>query len=217
MLTDTQIERNKSRYISLLKEIKRDGALIDDLINTLEQSDFFIAPASTQYHNSFKGGLCDHCLHVYDELSKIVSMEYDTEVLTGDSIVKIEEQHPYDNESLIVVALLHDLAKMDYYEVTTRNTKDENGNWIQVPFIKVREAKDRFLYGSHGANSKYIAESFIPLTTEEAAAILNHMGGKESSAVTLDGDLSGIYNRYQLALYLHVADMLATFHDEKLF
>ena len=33
MLTDTQIERNKSRYISLLKEIKRDGALIDDLIN----------------------------------------------------------------------------------------------------------------------------------------------------------------------------------------
>ena len=102
-----------------------------------------------------------------------------------------------------------------FYTITF--DRDENGNWIQVPFIKVREAKDRFLYGSHGANSKYIAESFIPLTTEEAAAILNHMGGKESSAVTLDGDLSGIYNRYQLALYLHVADMLATFHDEKLF
>ena len=64
MLTVEQIEQNKQTFISILRSIKRDGANIEGMIYKLEHSDFFDAPASVQYHNSFKGGLCQHSLNV---------------------------------------------------------------------------------------------------------------------------------------------------------
>ena len=45
-------ENIKQQYLDLLKTVKREG--IDDLINFLEKSDFFKAPASTRFHGSLK-------------------------------------------------------------------------------------------------------------------------------------------------------------------
>lgn len=216
MLSMDKIASNKKRFISLLKQIKRPDCLIDELITKLENSDFFRAPASTQYHCAFEGGLCQHSLNVYDQLKKLVNMEYPKFIASEDGEMKEVDNYvcPISDDSIIITALLHDLSKMNFYETTTRNVKDEKGNWVQVPFIKVREAKDRFLYSTHGTNSEYMVGRFIPLTLEESVAIINHMGGMDSGAVSFDGGLSQIYNRYQLALLLHCADMLATFHDE---
>ena len=45
----------KEKFLELLRTVKRDG--IEDLINFLEKSDFFKAPASTRFHGNYEGGL----------------------------------------------------------------------------------------------------------------------------------------------------------------
>ena len=223
MLTDEQISKNKEKFIQLLKTIDREGSDIDGLIKKLEHSDFFVAPASTQYHCSFKGGLCYHSLNVYHQLMQLIEIEYPKEKVIipnddPDKEPKIEYKDtcPYSAESLIIISLLHDMSKMNFYEIAERNVKDEKGNWVKVPFIKTRDAKDRFLYSTHGVNSEYMVGTFIPLTLEESVAIINHMGGQEPGAPNMDSGLSQIFNRYPLAILLHSADMLATFFTERM-
>lgn len=208
-MDNNYIEQNKDYFISLLREITRQGADIDKLINKLSNSDFFTAPASTKYHMSERGGLCEHCLNVFDNI-----------------IMLNETLHlNYDRETLLIVALLHDISKMNYYEETIINKKvyspngkkyDELGNfdWVSVKGYKTKESEDRFIYGSHEETAEYIIRKFIPLSLEESIAILSHMGGKgfDSSGV----DLTPVYNKYSLAVLLHTADMLATYIQEKI-
>ena len=217
MLTDIQIKENKERFLNLIKSIKREDADIEGLVNKLNNSDFFTAPASTQYHASYTGGLCQHSLNVYDQLCKLIEMEYPRFGVdeNGERYEIDNYVNPYTSDTVKIVALLHDFSKMNFYETAERNTKDEKGNWIKVPFIKVKEAKDRFLYSTHGANSEYMVGRFIPLTLEESIAIINHMGGKEEGAPQFD-KLSEIFNRFPLLTLLHTSDMLATYIDERM-
>ncbi len=94
------LEENKARFIELIRGIKRECADIEGLIKKLESSDFFEAPASTKYHSSIKGGLCLHSLNVYDNLRCLVKMKF------GDVPFTV-----YDEDSIRIVSLLHDIAK----------------------------------------------------------------------------------------------------------
>ena len=99
MLTSVQIENNWDRFKNLLLTVDRPGVL--ELVKYLENdTDMKTAPASTRYHGNYDGGLCEHCLNVYDNLVAI------TKALNED----------FDNSTLIIVALLHDLAKINFYE-----------------------------------------------------------------------------------------------------
>lgn len=216
MLDEKQILENKEKFINLLNSVKREGADISGLIKKLENSDFFTAPASTQYHCAYKGGLCYHSLNVYEQLKKLISIEYPKFLPDETGEMKFIENYkqPFSDDSLIIVALLHDMSKMNFYEIAERNVKDENGNWVKVPYIKVKEAKDRFLFGNHEMNSLYMVETFIPLSIEESTAIIHHMGGKASDSS--GEDITPIFNRYSLSILLHTADMLATFITERI-
>lgn len=201
MLTKTQMDNNRERFLSLVNQINREGADIQGLINKLNSSDFFYAPASTRYHGAFEGGLCAHSLNVYDNLTQ----------LNDSKDLKL------DSQSILITALFHDISKMNYYEMATRNVKTLDGKWTTEPFIKTKDASERFIYAGHGANSEYMIGRFIPLTVAESVAIINHMGGKDiyTGAVS-DVNISEVFNRYSLALYLHIADMISTFDNEKL-
>ena len=179
----------KEKYIDLLKQSGRIG--IENLIKYLEDTDFFIAPASTKFHNSFEGGLLEHSLNVYENLVK------------ENKLLKKK----YDNPSLIIVALLHDICKANFYEVTTRNVK-KNDKWVKEPYYIVN---DQMPLG-HGEKSVIIAKSFIALTLEEALAIRWHMGAFEPSENY--NTISTAYNQSKLALLLHIADLKATYIDE---
>jgi hypothetical protein len=86
---------------------------------------------------------------------------------------------------------------------------DELGkfDWVSVPSYKVKESKDLFTIGTHGENSVYMTETFIPLSAEEHCAILNHHNIYDNPKL----DSATIYGKYPLACLLHLADMASTY------
>lgn len=178
----------REEILSLLKTVERDG--IDNMIKYLENSDFFTAPASTKYHNSCEGGLASHSLNVYN------------------SLVEITKNKGFNKDSLIICALLHDVCKTHFYTIEWRNKKNDDGVWVKEPFYSV---KDEMPLG-HGEKSCFIISKFLNLTNEELYAIRWHMGGYEPKENY--GYLADAYNKYPLAVYLHAADLVATYISE---
>lgn len=188
----------KEDFLNIYKTyIKREGA--DKLLAFLESSDFFDAPASTRYHSAFEGGLCSHSVNVYKRLLFNVENEF------GE-----DWENYYSHETLAICSLLHDLCKVHYYKKDYRNVK-ENDKWVKKECF-VRE--EVLPYG-HGEKSVYILHSFIKLTREEAVAINWHMGGFDSRVKGGDGSISEAYEKFPLAIMLHVSDIEATYLDEK--
>lgn len=178
--------------------VKREGA--DKLLEYLDSSssDFFTAPASTRFHGAHEGGLVEHSINVYQNLVDYLNRERVKEVYNLD----------YSAESIAIVALLHDICKINCYIPGSRNVKDEKGVWHQVPTYFF---DDPMPYG-HGEKSVYIINGFIRLSREEAFAIRYHMGfsGNESK-----GDIGTAFEMFPLAFALSVADMEASYFLEE--
>lgn len=188
---------NKERFIQIYKQyITRPGS--DKLLEFLlsKNSDFFDAPASTRYHLSYDGGLVEHSLNVYDCLKDYLSRDR----------VKNTYQLSFSEESIAIVALLHDLCKINVYKKGMRNVK-ENGQWIQVPTY---EFEDKLPYG-HGEKSVYMISGYMKLTREEAFAIRYHMGFSGEEPVR---NVGAAFEMFPLAFALSTADMEATYYIE---
>ena len=188
----------KEEFISIFNEnIKREGA--DKLLDFLEnKSDFFTAPASTRYHNAFEGGLLRHSLNVYKCLVAYLERG------RVKDMYKLEASA----ETAAIVALLHDLCKVNIYRVSYRNSKnDKTGQWEKVPYYEIH---DNLPYG-HGEKSVYMISGFMRLTREEAMAIRWHMGfsGNEDK-----NTIGRALEKYPLAFALSVADMEASYFLE---
>ena len=214
MITKTysqeEIAEMKQTFCDELRKINREGALIEDLISKLCEGDFFTAPASTKFHNCMDGGLVAHSLNVYNNLKDLVAMKGLQDVIPEDSIR--------------ICALLHDMSKMGYYEKTARNKKvyHEEGSkfdnlgkfdWVSEEGYQVKSWNERFIYGSHEANSEFMVRCYIPLKVTESVAFLNHHGSIGNPNASRE--VSEIFHRYPLAALLHIADMTATFVDEE--
>ncbi|MBR2951533.1 MAG: HD domain-containing protein [Clostridia bacterium] len=188
----------KERFLQIYHEkIHREGA--DRFLEFLEgkTSDFFTAPASSRFHNAKEGGLLEHSLNVYDCLVDYLSRE------------RVRDTYglQYSEESVAIAALLHDVCKINCYKTSTRNVKDENGKWTQVPFY---EFDDHLPYG-HGEKSVYIISGFMKLTRDEAFAIRYHMGFSGNDD---ERNVGRALEMFPLATALFVADMEATFFVE---
>ncbi len=179
--------------------IDRDGA--DKLLDWLEKSDFFTAPASTRGHCSYKGGLCRHSINVYKRFIKLLEMEY------GDNWTK-----KVSPESVAIMGLLHDVCKVDMYKEDFRNVKDENGVWVKKPCYRI---EDSLPYG-HGEKSVYILSAFIKLTREEALAINWHMGEYDQRVQNGSYMIRDVFYKYPTCFLMHLADLTATYLDEEM-
>ena len=102
---DVDTDSNEIAVCDLLSLIKRPG--IESLVDYLMTSDYFTAPASTRYHNSFTGGLCLHSF-------KVMKMFSEENKLW---------QKPLPQDSVIICGLLHDLCKVGAYTETARGYK----------------------------------------------------------------------------------------------
>ncbi|MBR3866381.1 MAG: hydrolase [Butyricicoccus sp.] len=182
----------KAGFMAIYNEkIKRKGA--DKLLAWLENQDFFTAPASTRYHAAYEGGLVEHSLNVYHTLMERFDPAKDNE------------------ESFAIVSLLHDVCKTGFYAIEMRNRKNKQGQWESVPFYTI---DDQIPYG-HGEKSVYLIERFMRLTTEEAVAIRWHMGGFDEAVRGGSFALAHAYEKYPLAVKLHMADLEATYLREQ--
>lgn len=187
----------KEEFIELYQTyIHREGA--DRLLEYLcgPQSDFFTAPASTRYHGSHSGGLVEHSLNVYHCLKDYLARVRAKDVYHMD----------YSEETIAIVALLHDICKINCYKVGIRNKKID-GQWQQV---EVYEFQDDLPYG-HGEKSVYIITGFMRLTREEAFAIRYHMGFSNDDH---PGSVGYTFEHYPIAFALSTADMEATYFLE---
>ncbi|MDE5549262.1 MAG: HD domain-containing protein [Clostridia bacterium] len=193
------LDLNKERFIQLFnKHITREGS--EKLLKWLADSDFFTAPASSKFHNAVTGGLCDHSLNVFDRAVELIENE------------NKKDGSPFKNitlENIAIATLLHDVCKVNFYEVQLRNVKVD-GMWEQVPYFSVN---DSLPYG-HGEKSVYIISGFMRLTRDEAMAINWHMGGFDKRVIGGDYSLSKAFTDYPFATIVHIADIMATYFDE---
>lgn len=183
----------KDEFIDIFESnITREGS--KKLLEWLKSTDFFTAPASTRYHCACEGGLLMHSINVY----KVMMKHFEE---TKDS-----------KESFAIVSLLHDICKIQYYKISQRNVKNEvTGVWEKVPFYSVEDA---FPYG-HGEKSVFLIERFMRLKPAEAMAIRWHMGGFDEAVKGGSYAISLAYDKFPIAVKLHIADLEATYLHEK--
>ena len=186
----------KEEFIKLYRElIKREGA--DKMLNYLQSTDFFNAPASSKYHNSFEGGLADHSLNVYYRLKKLVDSE--------DSLYA-----KYSDETIAIIGLLHDVCKINFYIKGQRKFND-NGVWVTRNIWNIQED---YPFG-HGEKSVYIISKFMELSDVEALAINWHMGPYDKRCANSNLQaLEGSFKYDPIVFLTHIADSMATYIDE---
>ena len=179
----------KEEFLRLLRTVNREG--IESLIQFLEKSDFFKAPASTRFHGDHEGGLAEHSMKVYEILKHKVANN-----IKGIEVLE---------ESIILIGLLHDICKTNFYKVDYRNAKNALGVWEKVPYYTI---DDTIPYG-HGEKSVMMITEYIKLTPEEKYAIRWHMGYTEPKE--LYNSIGAAYTKYPIALLTHEADLEATY------
>jgi len=194
------LSNTKETIISLLESTKRPG--IEKVIEYLNNSDFFTAPASTKYHSSFEGGLAEHSFNVYTILKDKVSSLY-PEKLSIDTV--------------IITALLHDVCKINFYKKEKKNVKKgtklnqwgkEVANWVEEEVYVIDEL---FPYG-HGSKSVYLLNKMIELTDLEALMINFHMGFTEPKDSWIH--LNNALNKHPEIILLHTSDLEASYLHE---
>ena len=183
----------KSEFLEIFDRcVQRNGK--DRLLEWLNGTDFFTAPASTRFHGACECGLVMHSLNVYKLLKQKC------------------EGYDYSDETIALVALCHDFCKINLYHEGSRNVKNEATG--QSAKVKISPTEDPFPYG-HGEKSVFLVERFMRLTTEEAMAIRWHMGGFDDSARAGNYSIGEAFKRYPLAVMAHLADLEATYLLEK--
>ena len=179
----------RNRFDELISKVKRPG--MDKLMETLEDSGFFYAPASSGYHLAKDGGLLEHSVNV------------------ANLALKLEDrlEHGASRESIILVALFHDLGKAgDYGKSNYVENILKSGKRSEAkPF----ETNKELLAIPHEVASVAILNRHILLSEEEAFAILYHNGLYTNIGYGLRG------NEKPLQMLLHFADLWASRVVEK--
>lgn len=170
---------------------QRAEQCINWLINS---SDFFTAPASSQFHENYPHGLVEHTLKVL--VKSLELFELPTFRSCNLSL-----------GSVMLNALVHDWCKIGMYETYMRNVKnEETGQWEKVQCYKRSNHLACAL--GHGEASMYLAQKWFNINYEEAAAIRHHMSAWN---VTNDGmsALEQCNETIPYVLLLQFADQLA--------
>ena len=159
------MEDYKIKYLKMLSELDVDTGLVE----WLENNGFFISPATSKFHHSYQGGLCQHSVEVAEN-----SIKLKNSLLPPESI---------SDSSLIKLGLLHDISKSSCFELTSVNKKiyspdgnkfDDLGNFYWESQLGYKYKDDIVLPGNYGFSSYMIAKPFISFTDDEIIALSNY-------------------------------------------
>jgi len=190
-------QANIDRFEAEMTKVSREGT--NKLMGYIRKSDMYTAPASTRFHLSVAGGLLQHSLNVLDAFRESLRKNDDgtySYMVAGKNVATITE------ESMVIMALLHDICKTNFYTVVMKWRKDKNNKWEQYETFEV---DDKVPYG-HGEKSVMMIEEFMKLKPEERYAIRWHMGYTESDTLSLNNAI----DKYPIIWALHSADTKAS-------
>jgi len=186
-LSPQQLQQNRTDFLEILDSTCQ---VPEELRNFLDDSDFWEAPASTKYHNAYEGGLVEHSLKVYEQLS-LLNYHY----MLG-----------FEEGSVAVTALFHDICKVNFYKKVQKSRKMEDGRWVRM---STYEVDDKFPLG-HGEKSLFLlVQHGVVLSEQEALAIRHHMGAFGAQGYIEEQTLANAMGKTKLVVGLHIADMMA--------
>ena len=189
----------KEQILDLLRSTGRKGIL--ELSTEMYIGGFFNAPCSTKHHLAKEGGLAEHSLNVYRTMKQLALC------------LMSEDEYEQYKDSIVIVALLHDLGKMGDYGKQNyienmikdgRPTKAEPEQKYKRSEAEPYKTNPDLTYEEHEIRSLTTACRYIELTEEEYTAILHH-NGLYSKLDNPYGNAN--YCKTKLAYLLHVADM----------
>lgn len=154
---------------------------VDELFDYIEQRGFTELPASLNHHLACRGGLLMHSVNVTASLIDLTE---------GLGLTWMRHESP------IIVGLLHDLCKLEFYKVSPENDR-----------YFVHNDNPELDFGGHGMLSLVIAQQHIQLTEEEMYCIRFHMGAYEQKDWS---KFDAAIRKYPNVLYTHTADMIAS-------
>ncbi|MCL2819575.1 MAG: HD domain-containing protein [Oscillospiraceae bacterium] len=177
----------RSRYNTLKsKVVKRADdfvALMDFLEN---ETHWLTAPASTRFHLCRENGLLEHSVNVAEIMLKL-----------KDTLYPVIE-----DESCVIVALLHDLGKagMPGEPLYLKNKPTDNQRRAGYGPTYPYSYNSNLTYLSVPVRSLHLALPYLPLSEEETQAIVYHDGQY------VDDNRSVAKNECPLTLLLQYAD-----------
>lgn len=193
----------KADFLTIYKDIRRPGA--DKLLAWLESTDFFTAPAGAKHHGAHAGGLVVHSLNVWNRLREITLRD----TINGKAILDLA---PETNETVAILALLHDVCKVGVYHTETKRRRNpDTGTWEDCQAYTFRDP----LPLGHGEKSLYLITKYMALTEEEALAIRWHMGAFDDAVKGGSRALDAAMDVSPWVWRLHEADMCAARIDER--
>ena len=178
---------------NMLMGVKREG--MEELLQYLDKSGFFTAPASTKYHGASEGMLAEHSWNVMK-----CALELASEWLSYEDYKEM-----YD--SIVICALLHDLGKAGQYDkpLYVANILKSGKPSDTQPYKRNEE----LLTVDHEIVSVVEASRYIELTEDEQLAILWHNGLYGNFKYQIQGKETPLY------MIIHFADMWASRVVEK--
>lgn len=161
------------------------------MLQWIRSTDFYAAPASSNHHESYQGGLLVHSLNVYNHMVDLTTLSIFEKVNVAEATI---------------VALVHDWCKIGYYESYEKNVKnDSTGKWEKKSAYRINQ---KGIPLGHGATSLYLAMHVMRLTNEQALAIRWHMG-EYNVADNEVNELQTANLKYPMVYLIQFADRLA--------
>lgn len=151
------------RYNNLKEKVIKRKTEFKSLCDFIEnKTEWLTTPASTRFHLSKKYGLLEHSCNVAETMLKMKN------ILSPE----------ISDESCVIVALLHDLGKVGMpgkpqYLVNEPSERQKHAGfaaWTPYKF------NNDLTYLSVPVRSLYLALPYLPLSEEEAQAIVYHDG-----------------------------------------
>lgn len=193
------MENLKQQFIDKLLSTRREG--MENVIKHLDRLGFFVAPASTKFHLSVKGGLMEHSWNVCN-----------TALMLREQMIQMKPElaEKLPEQSVIIASLLHDVCKSNIYKETLLNRKNDQGYWEKVPGYDVDYSG---LPLGHGEKSVIMLLTLgLKLTKDEMLAIRWHMNAWELAFQSTE-QKSNIQKAREIAplcTIIQAADGLAT-------
>lgn len=186
----------------MIDYIIKDSMEAARLKDWLDNTDFWVAPASTRFHGNFKNGLSLHTLMVIRQALVFTKPAIENYLSSPEG-----NKYTITAKDIFISALCHDFCKTGFYGVEYRNTKDITGNWIKQPFYKSK-SDNRNL--GHGNESVLMMLEIFPDMIKNRMvleAISRHMGFSDLS----DSESYNYSNFLQnpLVILLQLADQTA--------